>query len=335
MMKVTSSLGLDAASTLPPPVPVAASAPPPAMAVVTAADDAPASTTHLWLERIRDTQLRRLSPEEREMIQRKAAEKQQWAKSAHVSHGCHLRSKHAVCNTVQSVSISHHAPPQAQADVVLQSFQRAEAGEQQLISLPPPVDAAAEHAQEGLVQETAVEDIHSVLASLEKEPKDNEQCAAKFQLYEKFSETLAAIRTSLDDVVRQALEAMPQGPRQGVLSEMAELESAAHRGVFDESRFWVVHDMMSQGIKNAKLIEEISKKIQLRLKMLADAAQTQCPICLEAFDATNVVPHLLMCCHTVCKSCWEQWAAVRHGNVFCPLCRNRDFLDYLVEVGNA
>eukprot|EP00472_Partenskyella_glossopodia_P014779 CAMPEP_0197515114 /NCGR_PEP_ID=MMETSP1318-20131121/340_1 /TAXON_ID=552666 /ORGANISM="Partenskyella glossopodia, Strain RCC365" /LENGTH=460 /DNA_ID=CAMNT_0043063393 /DNA_START=30 /DNA_END=1412 /DNA_ORIENTATION=- len=40
--------------------------------------------------------------------------------------------------------------------------------------------------------------------------------------------------------------------------------------------------------------------------------------------------HTLVCCHKVCKECWDNYSATGDGGK-CPLCRTEDFLEYIAQ----
>merc|ERR1712232_1078555 len=85
---------------------------------------------------------------------------------------------------------------------------------------------------------------------------------------------------------------------------------------------------MKQAEKNNRGMERALKDFERKLEFLAQSAQTECPICLEAFSPERP-SETLSCCHCVCHECWENWTVVMHGRPFCPLCRAEDFVGTL------
>eukprot|EP01084_Bolivina_argentea_P218543 370832_1 len=136
----------------------------------------------------------------------------------------------------------------------------------------------AEMAQEEEALTVTTDDIDAVLVTLRQEPKDDELMAAKFQVFEKFSEKVTVIRSALEEVSGSALRDLPEGaPRQGVRNDLAKLESAEMSGIYDQSRYWFVHDMMKQAAANCTAMDAMSNRIEALLKFAASNTQTDCP----------------------------------------------------------
>ena len=202
-----------------------------------------------------------------------------------------------------------------------------------------------EMAQEEVALAVSSEDITAVLLGLRQEPKDDELMAAKFEVYEKFSEKVTVIRSALEEVSGSALRDLPDGaPRQGVRNDLAKLEGAEMSGIYDQSRYWFVHDMMEKTASNCTAMDGMSNRIEALLKFAASNTQTDCPICLRAYastvpgqtgevsdDGEVCVAKTLSCCHSVCTDCWNEWVTLQGSSAFCPLCRNKEFLEFLAQ----
>jgi len=133
--------------------------------------------------------------------------------------------------------------------------------------------------------------IDELLSQLRKEPANEEECAAKFMLYEGYA--------------REVEEAM---------------------GIPDDVREWFVFHMMRKAERNNLSMARILENFEKKLAFLANNDQQECPVCLEKFETGDKAPETLGCCHKVCKECWESWTQVMGGRPFCPLCRHDEFL---------
>lgn len=200
------------------------------------------------------------------------------------------------------------------------------------------------------------------LRGLQTEPKTDDERAAKFEVFEKFSNKMMAIRKDLDDTVAETVVELPPLPREAVKHSLKKLDSDNCRGIFDQSRFWFVHDMFLQASKNCDLMNSISDEIARKIRLVATNTQDECPICLMTFATENanvVVNHhndndndndqqkqdndeeadpkvpamLLSCCHKVCEECWKQWSELKQARVYCPLCRNEEFMKEVAAGG--
>lgn len=181
----------------------------------------------------------------------------------------------------------------------------------------------------------------AALASLRTEPSSDEECAAKFVVFEAFSNKVSKIRKDLDVLVRETAAELPPLPREAVNATVRKLEAPECRGIQDNGRYWFVHDMFLQVSKNTDLMQTISDDIARKVRLVARSEQGDCPVCLETFtttttttapDAAAVIPVVLGCCHSVCETCWNSWVAIRGANVYCPLCRHAQFVD---DISNA
>jgi len=196
-----------------------------------------------------------------------------------------------------------------------------------------PADAAAQQQEEA-----------KALDTLKVEPPTDEERAAKFLIFETFSDKVQQVRAALDEVARTAQTVLPSLPKQGLAKQMKDLDGAANAGIFDQNRagVWFVYEMAKKSADNALLIARISSDVSRKMDFLASQAQPNCPMCLSAFEppdapapedpeADRCVPLVLSCCHSVCGACWNQWQTLRGANVCCPLCRGAEFHAGLFE----
>ena len=106
--------------------------------------------------------------------------------------------------------------------------------------------------------------------------------------------------------------------------------------------------------KNCDLMHEISDEIARKIRMMANNDQSECPVCLLSFvdhnnnnncqkaptnddkddeeEEPRVEPVVLSCLHKICEECFEQWKRIKGDRVYCPLCRNEEFLRDIAAV---
>ena len=102
----------------------------------------------------------------------------------------------------------------------------------------------------------------------------------------------------------------------------------------DDSMFggatWFVQPMCRRAAGNNQAVTRLLASINTKLELIA--RQTDCPVCLEPIEEGDA--KTLACCHKTCKTCWEQWTAVRGGAPFCPLCRHDDFVSEVISAAD-
>ncbi len=350
-----------------------------------------------WAKRVHQIQFSRLTEEDRQALQRradKAAElhakakkmamvKQRVNESKTVSYNAlqqssawrpeeqstrsmgtvdfmNAREQHWTHRSMEMVPIeARRAAPISAPAVVTREEDEALMRDDSEGDAPLPMDAlvGGEGAPLPIVVNANLSEA-DVLMSLRVEPNTDEECASKFLLYETFSAKLSAIRTDVETLLQETLPELPPIPREAVAASMKRLDDREHQGIFDQSRYWFVHDMMQKAMSNSDVMKKISNDVTVKVKLVSEMQQTDCPICLAPFvvpsrrdgsaeDASGqsgavpvpardesddpvdpVVPITLGCCHKVCEGCWDHWCALRGGpaNAFCPLCRQVDFV---------
>lgn len=171
----------------------------------------------------------------------------------------------------------------------------------------------------------AVDAAEPLLDQLRTEPTDDEEAQAKFAMYETYSEEVGRMREALFSFHVQHRDSLPSAVEQHIAKELKGIDSASAMGLPDDTPEWFVFHMMKQATKNNRIMEGVLKGCEKKLEFLATNEQAECPICMDAFGVDKP-SEVLGCCHTVCRECWENWTAVRHGKPFCPICRHDDFI---------
>jgi hypothetical protein len=172
--------------------------------------------------------------------------------------------------------------------------------------------------------------VETLLEQLRVEPADATECTAKFMLYEGYSSEVQEMRETLLKFYAETIPTVPAALANDVTKQVKGIDSTEAMGIPDESREWFVYHMMKQAAKNNQRMAQILDQFERKLQLLASNDQTECPVCLEAFqDNGPQAPETLACCHKVCKECWETWGKVTNGRPFCPLCRHEDFLGFV------
>jgi len=179
----------------------------------------------------------------------------------------------------------------------------------------------------------AVASVEAHQAQLRVEPKAEEECAAKFMLYEGYAQEVEKIRKALFDFFEENSPTLPPAVAQEMGRQLRKVDSHEAMGVpDDDGRTWFVYHMMRQAERNNCAMASVLEGFQKKLEHLAKNDQTECPICLEAFAEEGAAggggraAETLSCCHKLCQECWAHWKQVRQGHVFCPLCRHEEFL---------
>mmetsp|Transcript_6998 Transcript_6998/g.19855 ORF Transcript_6998/g.19855 Transcript_6998/m.19855 type:complete len:388 (+) Transcript_6998:86-1249(+) len=171
-----------------------------------------------------------------------------------------------------------------------------------------------------------------LLNQLRHEPKDASECAAKFQLYEGYAQQVEKIRKTLFDFHQESVAEVPPAVAREMQARLRQVDSQEAMGIPDETREWFVFHMMRVADSNNRTMAATLEGFQKKLEFLASNDQKECPVCLEAFQ--EIGPHTaetLSCCHRICSECWAHWKQVQGSHVFCPLCRNEDFLEVIAS----
>lgn len=181
---------------------------------------------------------------------------------------------------------------------------------------------------EALEQEGQVE-MEELLEQLRKEPEEENEMSAKFELFENYLATVEKMRTETFSFWEEAKADFHASASADIVRQLKKIDSAENLGIeFVEGR-WFVYDMTHKAGLNSAMIGRILGLIKARVELLARVEE--CPICLEQLDACGEEPHVLGCCHKVCGECWGHWAEMQGSRAFCPLCRNEEFIGDLMR----
>jgi len=176
--------------------------------------------------------------------------------------------------------------------------------------------------------------IHAILQQLAVEPKSDKECGIKFKLYSDLLETVEASRKATNDFWKDCKEdfAKHQGNVVAqVEKDIKDIDSEDNLGIAFDGRRWYVYDMTLKADQNNSMIKGVLKKIETKLELLNNN-DDDCPFCLDPL--AEIGEHVVLgCCHKACKQCWENWQEIKGRNAFCPLCRQDDFLQDIVNMG--
>uniref|UniRef100_A0A7S4QIE7 RING-type domain-containing protein n=1 Tax=Alexandrium monilatum TaxID=311494 RepID=A0A7S4QIE7_9DINO len=178
--------------------------------------------------------------------------------------------------------------------------------------------------------------VEGLLAQLRKEPANEEECAAKFQLYEGYASEVEEMRGTLLRFHEETRPTVPEPVAKDMDKHVHGIDSQEAMGIPDNHRDWFVWHMMRQAERNNQKMAGILEGFEKKLEFLAANDQKECPICLD--DFTPAGPHAaetLGCCHKVCRDCWDSWTAVTNNRPFCPLCRHDAFLGVVAQASSA
>ena len=168
--------------------------------------------------------------------------------------------------------------------------------------------------------------IEELLAQLRTEPANEEECAAKFMLYEGYAREVEEMRNTLLKFNDETRPTLPPTVAADLGNQIGKIDSTEAMGIPDDVREWFVFHMMKKAERNNVSMARILESFEKKLAFLANNDQQECPVCLDKFESGDKAPETLGCCHKVCKECWESWSQVMGGRPFCPLCRHEEFL---------
>jgi len=312
-----------------------------------------------WVERINKVQLKHITPEMRQRIKRRAVSQQRNKLNARRCKKMQSRNRgcrNAWANTMQLMersSVSQHdtLSRRGRSEMLMLSSNaadnednlfgsRARRGSDRYENLEVDrsvvlADSIAEQADEE--EEVDVNEMERLLGQLRREPNTDEERAAKFGLYETYLETVCQIRKQTFEFWKECKPDFQQNARddqgaavKSIEKSLKDIDSVEALGMPDfDGRVWFVYGMCKKAEANMSAIQNVLKMLRSKLELLSH--QPECPICLEDFDNEHV-PQLLACCHKVCDECWEHWKSIRQGRVFCPLCRNDDFVEDVMSM---
>jgi len=177
--------------------------------------------------------------------------------------------------------------------------------------------------------------LEAALHELKSEPTDEDTCAAKFELYVGFAKLTEDARAATLEMWEQSQSEFDEAPatKAAIAREIQQVDRPENLGIHDNPRHWFVHSMCAQAARNQSVLNGVLSGISTKLELLA--SQTECPVCLEAFDSDRPSTKL-GCAHAVCTECWEHWCAMSGGRVaICPLCRHEEFFERVLAAAEA
>lgn len=315
-----------------------------------------------WCERVHQTQRERMSPEDQRALATRVEASRRHEENMRRCNAvrCHAERSSALANEgLRQMAVCSAPAEFTAAQNRWQSAQVASAGLQaqalhQLNAQSPallrPVEemrtaclaevsalsgaanaaaVAADAARAGNTGDATVDDL---LRQLRAEPQENEECAAKFMLYETFFSQVEKIRGDLFKFYEDSESDLPPAVAGDMKKQLQSIDSEQAMGIPDDTRNWFVYHMMRQASQNNGTMAGTICDFEKKLEILANQTETDCPVCLEAFtESGNHVATTLGCCHKVCKECWEHWTQVMNGNPFCPLCRHDAFVNVVAQ----
>ena len=321
----------------------------------------PPSETPEWLGAVAAVQTAKMTPDAVERIRRRAESAQRTASLAARSRTLERTSSLSLASFAWSPSLSGYRSSSAAATPARTSMQQqaalttiesmdSEQAEQTLDSLEASlVMQRASLAAEGLARQLSngadgsevpataavTDDIEGVLRELREEPADEEECAAKFGVFEGYLSTVEKVRGDTFKFWDDAKAEFGDGARATVEAGLKRLDCPESMGLSDDAfgggGVWFVQPMARQASKNNAALTSTLASLRTKLELLN--RECDCPICLEPIDTQSATTPAttLPCCHRVCQPCWEGWTQARGmHNVFCPLCRHAEFLEFVL-----
>lgn len=144
-----------------------------------------------------------------------------------------------------------------------------------------------------------LDEFQKLLDDLKVEPADGNELEAKFTLYEKYLETVEAIRSETFAFYESSKGSFTQlSVRRNIEGSLIKVDGRENMSLHFSSTRWFVYDMVLKASKNRLKIQNILKDIGTKLQLLS--TQDDCPICLEKYGAERD-PVVLSCCHKVCQ----------------------------------
>jgi len=188
---------------------------------------------------------------------------------------------------------------------------------------------AADAERAGASGDATVDDL---LQQLRTEPQENEECSAKFTLYEAFFSQVEQTRGSLLDFYKESVSTLPAAVAADMEKSIKAIDSAQAMGIPDDTRNWFAYHMMRRASQNNGSMASTLRDFEKRLEFLAKQTETDCPVCLEPFsESGSRTAETLGCCHKVCNECWRHWTQIMRGSPFCPLCRHDAFVNVVAQ----
>ena len=182
----------------------------------------------------------------------------------------------------------------------------------------------------GAAQEVIASDIDQLLLQFVKEPTDETELTAKFQLFENFLETVTLIRETTIQFWEENKQSFDGPTRTQGDASIKKIDSADNLGIQDDESKWFIYFMTKQANNNSRLISAILSKFKSQLNLLSQELG-ECPFCLDQMVAGSGKVVTLSCCHRCCTDCWTNWAELKGASAFCPLCNHPQFVGEIAQ----
>mmetsp|Transcript_69284 Transcript_69284/g.150810 ORF Transcript_69284/g.150810 Transcript_69284/m.150810 type:complete len:356 (+) Transcript_69284:10-1077(+) len=314
-----------------------------------------------WLQRVSQAQTQRMTPEDRQRLQQRTELAREREESKRKAKSVRLHCERSRALAVEGLRQMSAAQGSAEYSAVQSRWASAQmASEQRQVSRLQSVSVTAlaaapledEDEEEGMAEVAAlvgarpsslealgggdtvdaVVDISADLEQLRVEPLAEEECAAKFSLYEGYASQVEKMRSSLFSLHEDCLRTAPASVSAEMARQLGGIDNNEAMGVPDDAREWFVYHMMRIAERNNRSMAVILRDFERKLDFLAKDDQQQCPVCLDDFQPEGPnAAETLSCCHRICKECWQLWSTALAGNAYCPLCRNEEFLGTLLR----
>lgn len=289
-------------------------------------------SSNAWLERVQQIQKKKITPEIREKMRKKAVRSQQLNRR---KKKCKAYKRAAVANKRawgQGYSKAIRSAPQQMREAIqvnqcqMKSIQGVyhnySDNEDEMEDM---LDCIEVVQQEDEVQ-VDDSDFQQILNKLKIEPKNDEELAAKFALYEDFLKTVVDSRKATfvfwEECRADFVEV--KNVIAHIERDLKAIDKEDNMAINWVEHRWFVHDMTVKADQNNESIKRVLASIETKMDLLQ--RDEDCPFCLENIQAENLESVTLGCCHKACKPCWDEWQKLQGRRAFCPLCREEDFL---------
>eukprot|EP00490_Sorites_sp_Unknown_P000915 CAMPEP_0114663230 /NCGR_PEP_ID=MMETSP0191-20121206/26499_1 /TAXON_ID=126664 /ORGANISM="Sorites sp." /LENGTH=300 /DNA_ID=CAMNT_0001901963 /DNA_START=99 /DNA_END=1003 /DNA_ORIENTATION=+ len=132
--------------------------------------------------------------------------------------------------------------------------------------------------------------VDELLAQLRKEPANEEECAAKFMLYEGYAREVEEMRSTLLKFNEETQPTLPATVAADLTHQIGKIDSTEAMGIPDDAREWFVFHMMRKAERNNLSMAQMLDSFEKKLAFLANNDQQECPVCLDQFEAGDKAP---------------------------------------------
>lgn len=269
--------------------------------------------------------------EERRINEKRRRERQQRAalsaRRAHTLCSLSSSSRAATFTSYRSLSTRLSTPVSARRSVQIQDdLHRHEESMNLLRDVISTPNLQTQEVAETVLsslevdQDISENEIDKLLRELRYKPKDDEEATSKFAMYEAYAKTVETTRGGLCEFWAECQESFDKRICASINNDITKLDAHQNMGIAWNERVWWAYEMIKVANQNNLKMISLLQNIQTKLELVA--REDDCPICLEP----KVEKHTLTCCHKVCCECWGEWQLLQGQNAFCPLCKEKDFI---------